>query len=234
MFCIKCGQEIPDGTKFCSKCGAAQSESAPTAPETPAAPQQSYSYGATATQAPPRTAAPAGQVTRQVPAIVLSVLAMVTFFLPAMSMSAMGFSSSMSLFTLLKTLFQAIAPAKNTLSGLGSLGISAGDLFAEFINQGGGVFVAISIVLLLLIVGTIIFEVLGLIFSAMRKGSSPAIVRLAGVFAALTGVILGGFVFLVVASLESEGYGGIIHMGMALPILAVVGIVQLFLAPKRV
>lgn len=227
MFCIKCGQDIPDGTSFCPKCGAAQSEAAP------AAPQQSYSYGgATATQAPPRTAS-AGQVTRQVPAIVLSVLALVTFFLPVLSMSAMGFSTSMSLFTVLKALVQAIVPARDTMNGLGSLGISGGDLFSEFLNQGGGPIVAVCVVMLLLILAAILFQVLGLIFSAMRKNASCICARLAGVFTALTGIILGGFIFLVVAGLESEGYGGLLHMGMALPIMAVIGIVQIILVPKR-
>ncbi|MBR6812552.1 MAG: zinc ribbon domain-containing protein [Oscillospiraceae bacterium] len=44
MFCSKCGNQMPDGAKFCSACGAvneaAQAPEAPAAPQQQAAPQQ--------------------------------------------------------------------------------------------------------------------------------------------------------------------------------------------------
>lgn len=55
MFCKQCGQQLADGTLFCSNCGAAQAENAP-APETTEVP------------APEMTQVPAQETTAQAPA----------------------------------------------------------------------------------------------------------------------------------------------------------------------
>ncbi|MBR5931133.1 MAG: zinc ribbon domain-containing protein [Lachnospiraceae bacterium] len=57
MFCTNCGNQVPDGAKFCTACGAPIGQRAPQQPQQAAAPVYQ--------QAPVRAAAPAPQQPRQ-------------------------------------------------------------------------------------------------------------------------------------------------------------------------
>lgn len=81
MFCPKCGSQVPDGSKFCPKCGGqfAAAAATPVAPATPA----------------PVKATPSTDVFK-IARIVAAAVVLVAFFLPIVSVGALGFSASMS------------------------------------------------------------------------------------------------------------------------------------------
>lgn len=90
MFCPKCGSQVPDGTKFCPSCGTTLNATAP-APGAPA--------GAPVTN-PVITSPAAGSA--MTPArlvrLVAAVVMIVSFFLPLVGMSVLGYDFNFSAF----------------------------------------------------------------------------------------------------------------------------------------
>ena len=117
MFCPHCGNNVADNTKFCPYCGATMEQQAPAA-----APQQPP-VGGPASYAPQQNSVPnygAPQQTPYVPnyaaaqkaakpkymnpiALIAAAVTLIAMFLPFMSVSAFGYSQSVSFFDCMGT-----------------------------------------------------------------------------------------------------------------------------------
>ena len=100
MFCPKCGTQNLDGAKFCTNCGNDLSARVTTPAGQPVGnPAPAPNPAATATAAAPAaasTAAPAKKTPFDIAAIVAAAVMIVAFFMPLASISAFGYSVSMS------------------------------------------------------------------------------------------------------------------------------------------
>ena len=92
MFCPKCGTQNLDGAKFCTSCGNDLSARVATPAGQPAGNPAPVANPAAAAAA----AAPAKKTPFDIAAIVAAAVMIVAFFLPLASISAFGYSVSMS------------------------------------------------------------------------------------------------------------------------------------------
>ncbi len=100
MFCTQCGSNVPDGTKFCTHCGAMMGTAQPVQPQPPTPP--GGRRPASPRAAGPQEDTPGGQRIRRprysnVVTLAGALLYLIGMFLPFFTVNVMGYSQSISI-----------------------------------------------------------------------------------------------------------------------------------------
>ncbi len=203
MICKNCGNQVPDGMKFCSKCGTAMEQQTPTFNAGGQRPTNNYGGGYT------KVAAPAGN--KQLWLAVMAVLAMLgimSIVCGSMSINSGNGSISIPYMSVTALVGNAMKAVRSTSS---ILPISSGVI-------NGGVVALISMIFYTVFASIcIILYVLSVVFTLKRKSIGIVSGMVASALAILLSIIM--IIVSFVAGSQADGaIGPSVWLWLAIPI----------------